>query len=275
MTIPEANAAADGTAVIVTGTVNEVNYAWSDSNGNMSVTIYDAEGNKLYIYKLATKVNKGDVITVTGEMATYGGSRQIAAGATAEIISAHTCTEFTDATCTAPKTCTLCGKTEGTALNHTYVDGTCTGCGAIEPSGDQTVATVTIADIATANGWENSKLYGEFKMNDEITVSVTGTPVSNYGLNSGKYYTSGGNNWRIYQNESPAFTISVAEGKTIATVKITYSIDKTGILTLDGTQIESGSVVTVNADSITFSVGNTGTVTNGQVRVTAIEVIYQ
>ena len=243
MTIPEANAAADGTAVIVTGTVKEINTPWSDQYNNITVTIVDAEGNTLYIYRLATKVNMGDVITVTGDMDTYKESRQIAAGATAEIIVEHT-------------TCT-------------FVDSVCTVCGAIEPSDGQTVATVTIADYAAANGWTNSTFYGEINMNDDITVTATG------GQNTGKYYTSG-ENWRIYQNESPAVTITAAEGKTIVSVKITYASQNTGVLTLDGANVESGSVVSVNADSVTFGVGNTtDTVSNGQARITAIEVIYQ
>lgn len=33
---------------------------------------------------------------------------------------------FTDATCTAPKTCTLCGVTEGNPAEHTWKDATCT-----------------------------------------------------------------------------------------------------------------------------------------------------
>ena len=274
MTIPEANAAADDTKVIVTGTVKEINTPWSDQYSNITVTIVDAEGNTLYVYRLATKVNVGDEITVTGKMATYNGSRQVAAGATAEIIAAHTCTDFTDATCTAPKTCTVCGATEGSALGHSYVDGTCTGCGAAEPSGDQTEFKVTIADFAAANGWENSQPYTEFNLNGDISVTATGTPVGNYGQNTGKYYTNG-ENWRIYQNEVPAVTISVAEGKTIVSVKISYATKNDGVLTLADAQIESGAVVTVNANSVTFSVGNTGTKTNGQVQITAIEVIYQ
>ena len=32
---------------------------------------------------------------------------------------------FTDATCTAPKTCTVCGETEGEALGHDFTDATC------------------------------------------------------------------------------------------------------------------------------------------------------
>lgn len=34
--------------------------------------------------------------------------------------------EWADATCTEPKTCTKCGKTEGEALGHQWIDATCT-----------------------------------------------------------------------------------------------------------------------------------------------------
>ena len=40
------------------------------------------------------------------------------------------------------------------------------------------------------------------------------------------------------------------------------------------TQVASETVVTVNANSVTFSVGNTGTKTNGQAQITGIEIIY-
>ncbi len=83
-TIPEAIAAADGTNVIVKGTVYLINEAWSSYN-NMSVTIKDANGNELYIYRLSTQVAVGDILTITGVMGTYQGARQIAQGATATI----------------------------------------------------------------------------------------------------------------------------------------------------------------------------------------------
>lgn len=85
-TIPEALAAADGTDVVVTGYVKEINTAWSTKLNNMSVTIADDEGNTLYVFRLSTQVNLNDIITVSGKMATYNGNRQIGAGATAEII---------------------------------------------------------------------------------------------------------------------------------------------------------------------------------------------
>lgn len=110
-------------------------------------------------------------------------------------------------------------------------------------------------------------------MDENITVTADGTNTSGYSANTGKYYTKG-ENWRIYQNETPSVTITAAEGKTIVSVKITYEVKHTGVLTCDGENIESGAVVEVNAGSITFSVGNTGTVTNGHALITAIEVIY-
>ena len=40
---------------------------------------------------------------------------------------------FADATCDAPKTCTVCAATEGEALGHSYVQGKCSRCGADQP----------------------------------------------------------------------------------------------------------------------------------------------
>lgn len=131
-----------------------------------------------------------------------------------------------------------------------------------------TVST-TIANYAAANNWANSTKYLTLKLDNVITATAAG------GSNTGKYYTTG-NNWRFYQNETPKLTISAAEGYTITSVKITYGVDKTGVLTRDGQRITSATSCEVNAASVTFGVGNTSSsVTNGQVRVTAIEVVYQ
>lgn len=138
-----------------------------------------------------------------------------------------------------------------------------------EDSSETITVSNTIADIADANGWGNSTQYENINLDDVITATVSG------GGNTGKYYTSG-ENWRIYQNESPSLTISASQGYTINSVKITYASEKTGVLTYNSSNVTSGTVVDVNASSITFGVGNTTNgVENGQVRVTAIEVVYQ
>ncbi len=43
--------------------------------------------------------------------------------------------DYRAATCLTPKTCNICGATDGTALGHSYTDGYCTVCGMEEKSG--------------------------------------------------------------------------------------------------------------------------------------------
>ena len=136
-----------------------------------------------------------------------------------------------------------------------------------------TTAKVVIADYAAANSWTNSTLYDTITVDGVATITCDGTAANNYGRNTGKYYTSG-QNWRIYQAEKPSVTITAADGKTIVSVKISYASQNTGVLTLDGANVESDKVVSVNGSTVTFSVGNTGSATNGQARITAIEIIY-
>ena len=138
---------------------------------------------------------------------------------------------------------------------------------------DATSLSFNAAEYAAANGWTNGTLYESAVLADGATIVTSGPAVGSYNLNTGKYYT-GDSTWRIYQTENATLTITAAEGKTIASVKVTYLTKNTGILSLDGTQIESDTVVTVNGASITFGVENSGTATNGQVKITAIEIIY-
>ena len=240
----------------VTGVITEV---YNTTYGNMKIK--DEAGNILTIYgtyskdgstrydKMEVQPVAGDTVTIYGIVGQYNGVAQIKNG----WITAHTAVE-----------------PEVTTPEETTAETPDTPA---EPAPEEGTASVVIADYAAANGWTNSTLYDSVVLNSYIIASVTGTPTGSWGQNTGKYYTSG-NNWRIYQNENPAITIAAADGKIIVSVKISYTIDKTGILTLNGANVESDTIVTVNANSITFSVGNTGTATNGQVRITAIEVVY-
>ena len=130
--------------------------------------------------------------------------------------------------------------------------------------------TVKISDYATTNGWKDATQYKTLKMDDNVSITVAGSS------NTGKYYTNG-NNWRMYQNESPKITLTATNGNLLKTVKFTYAAEKTGILVdASKAQVKSGTVYTF-ADEVTtytFGVGNTGTATNGQVRFTEITVVY-
>ena len=126
---------------------------------------------------------------------------------------------------------------------------------------------VTAKNTISSNGWANETQYTSLKIDNVVTITLTG------GENTGKYYENG-ENWRLYQTENAKVKIAVSDGYTIVSVKITYNISNSGTLKLTGSNVASGTVVDVNAQSIEFSVGNTGTKTNGQVRITAIEVVY-
>ena len=130
-----------------------------------------------------------------------------------------------------------------------------------------TTVSNTIANIAAANNWTNGTKYSSFSLDDNITISCTG------GGNSGKYYTSG-QSWRLYQNESPKLIVTAADGYLLISITVTYTVESTGVLVYDNTNVSSPATVSVSGTSAEFSVGNTGTATNGQVRITAISVTY-
>lgn len=132
--------------------------------------------------------------------------------------------------------------------------------------GTETV-TVSIQEYATANDWVNSTKYTTINMDDNITLTANG------GGNTGKYYTNG-YDWRMYQSENATVTVEAKEGLIIVSVKITYNVSNSGVLTYGVENITSETIVTVNENTVTFGVSNTGSATNGQVRITAIEVVY-
>ncbi len=191
-----------------------------------------------------------------------------------EELSAKLGHDWAAATCSAPKTCTRCFTTEGVAEFHTYVKGVCSACGTayVPAEGSVTVST-KIADYAKDHGWVNGTQYSELRMDALVTVTA-GWNSEATNVSTAKYYTSG-DQWRIYQSDGGTVTVTATENNIIASVKITYVSDKTGTLTYNGANIASGTVVEVNAPSITFGMGNTtADVTNGQARITDIEVVY-
>ena len=138
-----------------------------------------------------------------------------------------------------------------------------------------TEVTVTIADYAAANAWENSKAYNTLVMDDVVTV--TANPTTGTYNNTGKYYTNG-QNWRMYQNEAPAIVVTAAEGNVLKSVTFTYASEKTGVIVdAAGAQVVSDEAYALeNVTSAAFSVANTSAdVTNGQARISAITVVYE
>lgn len=147
--------------------------------------------------------------------------------------------------------------------------------------------TKSISDVVTENSYTvssgttiNTKCTSiDLDANINVTVNVKDGATGNTGTFWG---TSPNIDWRLYQGDEPTITVTASTGYTISTVKFTYSNSNTGVINTSGHgqsiasgyQIKSGTDYEVNAASATYYVGNTSTKTNGQARITAIEVVY-
>ena len=189
-------------------------------------------------------INVGDIVTVYGYVENYQGIQMYKKGTTKpqiiDVVSGGT---------------TSGGSTGG---------GTGTG-GSV--SGD--TITIDMATYATQNGWtvstqNNVVPYASVECAcATITVTATQNPKSD-GVLSGAWYT----NWRLYGSESATLTFTAKSGYTLTTVTVTYESTSSGVLTNNGTNVTSGTAVTVNGTSLSLSI------TTGQARITQIVIGY-
>ena len=130
-----------------------------------------------------------------------------------------------------------------------------------------TVST-TIQAYATNNNWNDANQYTTVELDNVITANVSG------GGNTGKYYTNG-YDWRLYQSDEAKLTIAAAENFLITAAIITFTNKNNGTLIYNSSVLESGKEIPVSrVNSLELSVGNSGTATNGQIRITGISVTY-
>ena len=125
----------------------------------------------------------------------------------------------------------------------------------------------------TVSSGNDATLYPTLQLNESVRLSTTGAP------NCGSFWNTSSSNttkqWRLYQKQGGNAIVTVANGCELVSVKLTYVTSNNGIL-LDaaGNKVASDAIQTVSGSSVTFTVGNTGDSDNGQVRVTAVEVVY-
>ena len=133
--------------------------------------------------------------------------------------------------------------------------------------GGETTVSVDMETYATDNSWGSSSSTNQ----KEININSDLKAVISEGGNSGKYYDDG---VRIYQTEDATVTISTSVGE-LKSVKFTFTIANNGTLLHGGVAMTSDEAVEVSGTSAVFSVGDTHATENkGQVRFTAIEVVY-
>ena len=128
-----------------------------------------------------------------------------------------------------------------------------------------TTVTKTVADLATEHSFTNSEVCTPFDLDEVIAVSTEATDA-----NTGKYY-SNGEQIRLYQTGAAKLILTAADGYKISSVTLEYASQNTGILV----EAASGEAVAFeNVQSATFTVGNSGSATNGQARITSFSVTY-
>jgi DNA/RNA endonuclease YhcR with UshA esterase domain len=137
-----------------------------------------------------------------------------------------------------------------------------------EPGGDETIVSWTMSELMTAKGYEKNKCYTTLELSSSVRMSTTGEP------NCGAFFgTSPNNDWRLYQNKNGNLTVSVADGCSLKLVQLTFSVANNGQLYNGNDVVATGTTaIECEGSSITFTVG--GTADNGQVKVTAVKVVY-
>lgn len=135
--------------------------------------------------------------------------------------------------------------------------------------------TITLND-ATRNefGWAASSGTGT-KDVENLNTDVIKSEITRGSNNSGSWW-SADSTWRFYQASSGCtLKLSGNNGNIILKLKITYSNSNSGTLLLGETAIASDQEVTVTNNTIAFTIGSTEGKTNGQVKITAITIVYE
>lgn len=283
--------------VYITGTVKSIG---SYGSYLQNVYLTDAEGKELLVYSVnysdtITEVYPNDTVVISGYLTNYYGTLEVSSyqGDYAEFTSRtageSTVTFTNDAHATVENLSTTEGL-NGTTFTFTVqvsegfqivsvkvngetveaVEGTYTGTikgnttitlETAEEGVSLTTVTKTIAELATANSWENGeKVANPFTLDEVITVSYNG------GSNTGKYYSSN-QSLRLYSSESGSITFTAAEGYQIATIAIEYNDSKTA-LENNETKLASGVAFTVNGTSVSF------VATSDKPNITSITITY-
>ena len=242
-----------------TPSTDEIN----DFSGSTPVEEKTLSSITLNTTNVQTEFTVGDTFNYTGLVVTANYSDSTSATVTPTSVSSP------DMSSAGNKTITVSYTEGGVTKNSTYQITVNSSGGGGGGGSESVTASVSIASYASSHNWVNATKYTSVDLDGVVTASV-----SEGSTNTGKYYTSG-NEWRFYQGENAAIAISVASGYELDSVTFTYNIANTGILKDSSSNtVASGTAKAVSGSSVTFTVGNTGSATNGQVKFTNISVTY-
>lgn len=226
----------------ITGTIKNV---YNTTYGNMYIK--DENGKELCIYGLYSadgktrydamsyKPVKGDEITVYTVLGMYETTTQGKSAWLDEVVAHEH--DWQDATCTAPKTCSICDATEGEPGDHVYVDGVCS-CGKEEGAVALVNAKLDFSNKNNRTSFSSSKQVWE----------QNGVKLTNDKASSSNAVADYANPARFYQGSK----ITV-EGTGITKVVITTSESKYTTALVNSAKTISGATVTNSGNVVTIT----------------------
>lgn len=240
-------------------TVKATSVADSNYSGTCTITVTNSPKTLSSITLDTTNVQKSFTVNDTFNY-------------TGLVVTAHytdsTSSTVTPTSVTSPNMSTAGQKTVTVSYMLNSVTKEASYTISVSAASSNVTVSVSIAEYANTNSWSNGAKYESIALDAIATASVI-----DGGSNSGKYYTSG-NEWRYYQTESPSIQISLASGYELVSITLTYNISNTGALFNGQTQLSSGVAISASGSSALYTVGNSESATNGQVKFTNISVTY-
>ena len=158
---------------------------------------------------------------------------------------------FKDATCTAPKTCTYCGATEGEALGHDYQGKTCSRCQAEDPDYHELTEGQWCFTAKHTDG-ELYKYVIEF-VEGFCNVTVEVYQKEDWGQWGDRYDYNGQTWWRCttyWAVNSPSFPVAV-DGKTV-TIEAEGDFEQKCIIVLEKTAGNQMTVKSVSNNTLIY-----------------------
>ena len=217
-----------------------------------------------------------DYISVTGKLEKSGNYYNIRLDGTDRYASADYLDPSIDPSDLVDKTVAMKGYFNTIHSTRNYVKVVVTEFIEVDGGGSEegNTLSITMSDYVAANNCTVSTtsdkvLYPMLQLNESVRMSTSGS------ADCGTFWGSETQDWRLYQAKDGDVTITVANGCELKSVTFTYSTSNNGVLLDSGNNpVESKTKVTASGNSVTFTVGNSGDKTNGQVRITAVEVVY-
>ena len=284
---------------LVIGYVDDV---YQTTYGNMHIV--DENGNILTVYgtynndgttrydALTVKPVAGDVVVIYGVVGQFNGTPQIKNGWIMQINdtvlgNVHSvCTEFSDATCTEPAKCLVCGKENGEALGHTDTDEpkcVCDVCEATLAHVDEDednvcdVCEAALGGVAAVPAFAASISFSDGA--NRTAYSTSEQVWEQNGIKVTNNKASSTSNVGDYTNPARFYKSSNLTVEYTGIVKIVFHCNSNSYATALQSSITAGEyTVEVNGKDVTVTFNNAvdsfeiASLTGGQVRMDSIDV---